>query len=182
MKGSDTMTGMNRIVAIGVVFGLGFSFASKCQAQPPIGTGGPPVIGGGVGMGQQPISPYLNLLRGNGSPVINYYGLVRPQMQAQSNFQSLQNQLNPYNAAQNANGYEQPLVTGHPFGFQNSRMYFQNQFIAGGFGAGMSQGMGGRPGGQGVGGQSVGQGAAGQGAGGMRPPTTPQVGGQSPIR
>jgi hypothetical protein len=45
----------------------------------------------------------------------------------------------------------------------------------------MSQGMGGRPG-QGVGGQGVGQGAAGQGAGGIRPPTTPQVGGQPPVR
>jgi len=37
----------------------------------------------------QQVSPYLNLARG-GSPAINYYGLIRPQQQLQSNLQQVQ--------------------------------------------------------------------------------------------
>lgn len=118
-------------------------------AQPPAGVAGPPVVGPTV---RPPFSPYLNLLRQNGSPVINYYGLVRPQIQTQNALQSLQsqvNQVNPFIAAATAG--DQPLVTGNAFGFQTHRGYFQNQFQAGGYGAGLNNnrsGMGamGRPG------------------------------------
>jgi hypothetical protein len=177
MKGGLTMTDMNRVLAFGLtLFGLGFCFASPCQAQPIIGNGGPPVVGSG-GNFQQPVSPYLNLLNRNGSPVINYYGIVRPQLQAQANFQSLQNQINPAYANQSTMGYDQPSVTGHAFGFQNYRLYFQNQFTAGGFGVGMNQGASGIRTGQGPGGPTQGQGAAG-----ARPPSTPQTGIQQPGR
>lgn len=184
MKGSDTMIRLNRMNVTGaVVLGLGFLFASPCQAQPQIGgngIGGPPVVGGYGGMGgfgQQPTISYLNLLR-PGNPAVNYYSLVRPQQQAQSNFLSLQNQINPLNTA--VTGMEQPLMTGHAFGFQNYKYYFQNQFMVGGFGMGMNQGMGGRAG-QGVASLGMaGQGAgAGAGTGGRAPtaptaPTAPQ--------
>ena len=48
---------------------------------------------GGVGAagGQAAFSPYLNLLRGGNSTLLNYYGLVRPEQefrQANQQFQS----------------------------------------------------------------------------------------------
>jgi hypothetical protein len=39
-----------------------------------------------------PISPYLNLARG-GNPAINYYGLVRPQVEFQQSIFGLQQQV-----------------------------------------------------------------------------------------
>ena len=38
------------------------------------------------------VSPYLNLLRPGASPAINYYGLVRPQQQFQSDIGQLDQQ------------------------------------------------------------------------------------------
>jgi hypothetical protein len=148
-----------------------------CQAQQPGGVPGIPVLGTPA---QQPLSPYLNLLRPNTSPVLNYYGLVRPQTQTQSSLQSLQGQINPL--MNNSYGYDQPLPTGVSFGFQNHRSYFQNQFAVGGLGAGISpgrsgvgtgmgggglgSGVGSRPA-QGVGAAPSGTGLPGQGIGGL---------------
>ena len=60
--------------------------ASAAQAEQPIvqptrPNNTPPVL-----------NPYLNMLRG-GNPAINYYGLVRPQMQQGQQLQMLQNGL-----------------------------------------------------------------------------------------
>jgi hypothetical protein len=59
--------------------------ASAAQAQQPVVQPTqpytPPVL-----------NPYLNLLRG-GNPAVNYYGLVRPQMQQNQQLQRLQNGL-----------------------------------------------------------------------------------------
>ena len=39
-----------------------------------------------------PVSPYLNLLRGGSSPLGNYYGLVKPELELRSGLQSVQRQ------------------------------------------------------------------------------------------
>src|SRR4051812_21020503 len=59
---------------------------SPLRAQP-----GFPLQPGGVGMAPRPaFSPYLNLLRQGGTPTLNYFGLVRPQMQANQAIANLQ--------------------------------------------------------------------------------------------
>lgn len=111
------------VVVAGSTLAVGRSSAQP-PSQGPVG----PVI-------QPTFSPYLNLLRQNGNPAVSYYGIVRPQLQLATQVQALQNQANPF-ASGATGGTEQPLVTGNPFGFQNYRLYFQNQFSAGGFSAG----------------------------------------------
>jgi len=75
------------------------------------------------------VSPYVNLgLPGN--PGINYFGLVRPQIQATAAFNQLQTQYTTLDQqllasqAGGATGY--PLVTGHRSAFLNHYAYFQN--------------------------------------------------------
>jgi hypothetical protein len=63
--------------------------AGTAAAQPQ-----PPVVGGG----RPTFSPYLNLLRGSGvaggaGPALNYYGLVRPQIQFNQQSNALQQQV-----------------------------------------------------------------------------------------
>ena len=104
---------------------------------------------------QPQVSPYLNILRGGGSPGMNYYGLVRPQLNYASGIaglqqQNQQNQLLITGLQTTATaGALGPVTTGQPFGFMTNRSYFQNQFSGG-------------QGGSGIGGQG-GSGIAGQG-------------------
>ena len=44
--------------------------------------------------GGQSSMPYVNLLQRNVNPAVTYMGIVQPQLQAQSNFQHLQNEIN----------------------------------------------------------------------------------------
>ena len=44
--------------------------------------------------GSQSALPYVNLLNPNVNPAVTYMGIVQPQLQAQSNFQQLQSQIN----------------------------------------------------------------------------------------
>src|SRR5947208_1318144 len=78
--------------------------AAEGRAQPPAGPPG--------------YSPYLNLIR-PGSAGVNYYGLVRPQVEVRGDLQQLQR-----NAARLQAGLSQlsggELATGHAAGF----MYF----------------------------------------------------------
>ena len=57
--------------------------AGEASAQPPLPAGP-------VGITRPPFSPYLNLVRPGGSPALNYYGLVRPEVQARQSIQNLQ--------------------------------------------------------------------------------------------
>ncbi len=75
-------------------------------------------------------SPYLNLLRGlggarRGSPAMNYYGLVRPELDFRSNIQNLQQQVTTIGmqttAEQAASGLP---TTGHAVQFMNTARYF----------------------------------------------------------
>jgi hypothetical protein len=96
--------------------------------------GQPPVPGGNR---PPAFSPYLNLFRG-GSPAINYYGLIRPELQFRQAIQSLNNDLTSnQNAINNLeSGLGVVTTTGHPTQFMNLGGYFMNS----GMGA---QGLGG---------------------------------------
>lgn len=120
-------------------------------------------------------SPYINMLRNNGSPGLNYFGLVRPQLESAQqnqqfgqNLQTLQTQQNqPMRGMNGGYGYSQLGVTGHPVVF--------NSFGQGQFGGGYT----GMAGGGGFGGGMAGGGMGGQGfAGGGMNGGFNQMGGQ----
>jgi hypothetical protein len=108
-------------IALGTVLAIS-SFPVKTAAQPPSPPVGPVI--------RPAFSPYLNLARQNGNPAVSYYGIVRPQIQIANQVQALQTLAAPL--TESVVGGDQPLVTGNPFGFQNYRSYFQNQFVVGG--------------------------------------------------
>jgi hypothetical protein len=108
------------------IVGLIALIAPAVQAQPV-----PPSIP------QRPaFSPYLNLLRG-GNPGLNYYGLVRPQLQLNEQYGQLQSRLNQFareadqqddpffGAGSNANRYNPYLpLTGYVARFDDLGGYF----------------------------------------------------------
>jgi len=120
--------------------------------------------------GSQPssptISPYINLLRSDSSPALNYYGLVRPQQEfAQQNqqlgqgLQSLQMQSSSMPMYSGGYGYSQLGATGHPVMFNS----FGTSRFSGGYLGGGGGGFGGGGfGGGGFGGGNVGQFGGGQ--------------------
>lgn len=101
---------------------LWFGSGSDAQAQ----VGSPPA--------RPTASPYLNLLRPGASPAVNYYGLVRPEMNNRQNLQSLQSATaaNQRTIGDLQNGGELS-ATGVPTQFLNHGSYFLNQGT-GGFG------------------------------------------------
>jgi hypothetical protein len=109
------------------------SLSGAAQAQLPFGPQNN-AWGGMVPPTPPAFSPYLNLNRQGASPAVNYYGLVRPQLQFRNAIQGLQSQTTQVNPFVQATAADQTLITGHQFGFMNSRMYFQNQNSAGSFG------------------------------------------------
>jgi hypothetical protein len=112
-----------------------------------------------------PYSPYLNLLRPGASPAINYYGLVRPQFQAQQSMLALQSQIGANSQAiGNLSATGGPLPdTGKTVGFMNYGRYFQN----------FNPASGGSSGSSGFGSGSFGAGAFGSGGFGARPGSNP---------
>jgi hypothetical protein len=78
-----------------------------------------------------PVSPYLNLLRGGTSAGVNYYGIVRPEIEFRNSIQSLQQQVNTVGAA--VINEEQSLSglppTGHPVRFMNYSHYFGGSLV-----------------------------------------------------
>jgi len=128
------MKGSGSAMWCAVIAGLAIS-ATALHAQPPVPGGytRPPAF-----------SPYLNLNRG-GSPAINYYGLVRPELQFR---QSLLHLANDVAANQQALGSGNPGMndmpfTGHPTQFMNLGGYFMNNgSIGGGMGASANYGYG----------------------------------------
>jgi hypothetical protein len=126
-----------------------------------------------------PYSPYLNLLR-TGSPygvAGNYYGLVRPQLDAQNAFQNLQRQINQNTGAITASGVDQSTglpYTGHPAAFLNLSHYYSRGFTGGGSSP-SAGGVGGAPRtGGGFGGGTGAYGGTGQ------TPQTPNIANQRP--
>jgi hypothetical protein len=102
---------------------LTLSAASWVQAQgiptrPDTGANSMPVI-----------SPYLNMARG-GNAAVNYYGLVRPQLDARNAIQQLQQHEFAPAASSAPIGNGAPN-TAHPVQFMNYSHYFSTNMGAG---------------------------------------------------
>ena len=114
----------------------------------------------GPAISQPVVSPYLNLLR-PGNLAVNYYGLVRPEIEFNQSINRLSSQLNAVGQlAQSETGGLGGLATGHPISFMNYSHYYPQ--TRGGMGGG---GGFGRPGGTSFGGMG--------GVGGMGGLTSP---------
>lgn len=107
------------------------AWGGPAAAQPP----GPPP-------NRPAYSPYLNLLRAGNSPAINYYGLVRPEVNARQSLQAVQSavSLNQRTLQELAGG--DLGQTGTPAQFQNHGGYFLNHLGGGGPGVGSFRTMG----------------------------------------
>ena len=104
------------------LIGVG-AFAARSYAQfPVLRPPGPAPVSPAV------YSPYLNLLR-NGNPTyINYYGLVRPELDFRSQIYGLQQGVATNSAV--LSGVESATgmpLTGHPTQFLNTSHYFLNR-------------------------------------------------------
>jgi hypothetical protein len=76
-----------------------------------------------------PVSPYLNLLRAGSSPAVNFYGLVRPQIETRNSLRRLQQEVS-------ANQQQMPIpqeddaglpATGHAAQFGTERLFFMTR-------------------------------------------------------
>lgn len=106
------------------------------RAQPP---GGAPV--------GPAFNPYMNLLRRNNPTYLNYYGLVRPQLEFRQSIQGLRQDLGATQAqTQQLQGEAALPATGHATSFMNSSRYFMTNAGGGVSRAGGQPGLGARPG------------------------------------
>ncbi|HJZ53743.1 MAG TPA: hypothetical protein VKE74_02230 [Gemmataceae bacterium] len=103
-------------VTLGIAFALVAACGQVC-AQPPVPMGP---------TSRPAFSPYLNLLRRDNSPGVNYYGLVRPQFTFQNNIQSLQQQVTTIGQMENTGPGSDLPITGQPVYFLNTGGYFMN--------------------------------------------------------
>ena len=88
------------------------------------------------------VTPYLNLYR-SGSPVaLNYYNLVKPELDFRASIAQLQTQTttNQQGIADLANAPNTPIATGHVAGFMTQGGYFMS--LGGGGGGAGSAGFG----------------------------------------
>ena len=101
---------------------LATAFAATAHAQAPLG-------GAPGGAGANPAySPYLNVLRRGNSPGVNYYGLVKPELEFRNAYQGLQQQFanNQLNTTQMSDPRTGLPYTGHTAVFLNTGGYFLN--------------------------------------------------------
>jgi hypothetical protein len=121
---------------------FGFAAVGACLIQLAVSSGPalaqPPVPGG---YSRPPaFSPYLNLARG-GSAALNYYGLVRPELQFRQSLLNLSNNVaaNQQAIGDVSAGLGATPLTGHPTQFMNLGGYFMNNgsMGAGGYGFGV---------------------------------------------
>jgi hypothetical protein len=72
------------------------------------------------------VSPYLNMLRPGANPALNYYGLVKPQMNTNQSIQQLQNYTFGMNNTNQATKEDTNRMsnTGHAVQFFNYGNYF----------------------------------------------------------
>ena len=103
--------------------------AGVASAQPS-----PPPVPGGGGYTRPPaFSPYLNLLRRGNSPALNYYGLVRPELEFRSSIGNIANSVSQNQQAIGNLAASGTLVgpTGHPTQFMNLGGYFMSNSSTG---------------------------------------------------
>jgi hypothetical protein len=116
------------LIRLFVVTVLGAGLPGWAAAQQPYYTPAP------NGYPRPPYSPYLNLRR-QGNPAINYYGLVRPEIQGWNSVQNLQQQVNQL-GLQTTTGTEAATgvlpPTGYPARFQDFARYFPGPVIGSG--------------------------------------------------
>ncbi len=132
------------LVAAGL---LGLTSAGPVAAQFPARPGGI------VPTSSPAYSPYLNLLRNDNPTYLNYYGLVRPEVEFRGNIQNLQRQQTQTDdEVAGVNG--SLAATGHRTMFLNNGGYFlsrsgtssgQGQGTASRSGQGQGQGTSPRP-------------------------------------
>ncbi|HKB02867.1 MAG TPA: hypothetical protein VKD90_11650 [Gemmataceae bacterium] len=110
---------MKTLIRLAAVLGALAAAGTDARAQttPPQLSGRP--LGG---VATPTFSPYLNLARG-GNPAINYYGLVRPQINFATSLDVLQGQLLAGQQA-DARAPGEIAPTGHPIAFLNTGSYF----------------------------------------------------------
>jgi hypothetical protein len=107
------------LTALALVLGL----ASYAQAQPPSRYSPGPAF-----------SPYLNLFRQGTNPAINYYGIVRPEIDFRTSIQGLQQDVGALTAPPTGHdpGATQALPpTGHTPRFQNYGTYYGRSLTTG---------------------------------------------------
>ena len=130
--------------ALGLVF---FLLPSQAFAQGyyPNRFGSPYPRTYGVPFQRATVSPYLNLLNSGQSPAVNYFGIVRPQVDFRKSLIQMQQQIamGDQSLADLAASTSM-LTTGHPSLFMSHRKYFMNTGISGAgqlgrLGAGTSQ-------------------------------------------
>src|SRR5262245_55701792 len=129
---------MKRLLSMGMM-ALGLLLLPA--ASPAWAQAGP--AGPGINPYTRPtVSPYLNLLRRGSPQVLNYYNLVRPQVETTKSINTIQQQLSLDQAALNQlnSSFEAATVrpTGYPTRFMSHTRYFLN--------AGAGAGIGARPG------------------------------------
>jgi hypothetical protein len=108
-----------RLVAGGAILLTALAFAGQARAQIlPVRPYPGPALAPGY-------SPYLNLVR-PGSPGINYYGLVRPELQTRAAFQTLEGQVTQIEQQVFPQPNQAPELpaTGHPVRFLDYGKYF----------------------------------------------------------
>jgi hypothetical protein len=119
---------MKRLLGFALAVAAGFAGVgpSLAQAQfpaqqinPQLGMP-PPGLNPGAA-----VSPYLNLLRRETIPGINYYGIVRPQVEFGNSILQLQEQGLLTRQEVNSEAERFAPTTGHPVQFQNAGRYFQ---------------------------------------------------------
>jgi hypothetical protein len=111
---------MKHVMIIGMTALVVATCADRAIAQVPIG---------GPGLPQQyrpAYSPYLNLLRSGSSPAVNYYGLVRPQLNFINSIGMLQQQVSSDQQEISGLQFGNLPTTGHPVQFLNLKGYFQS--------------------------------------------------------
>jgi hypothetical protein len=81
--------------------------------------------------GNPVFSPYLNLVRGGTNAAINYYGLVRPEIQTNQALRTLRGDVNANASALSQEQLNALPTTGHQVQFLNTTHYFFNTTGAG---------------------------------------------------
>lgn len=119
---------MNRIVPALTALTMALTLGAANAQQPGTPNTQQPGTPGTQPYSPSVVNPYLNLLN-RGNPAINYYGIVRPQIQQGQQLQMLQFGLN--RTAAEATAAETaattpgaPAATGHTVGFMTYTRYF----------------------------------------------------------
>jgi hypothetical protein len=148
MKDSKGTRGLGSLVGLTLTLVLILSGAANGQFPGPPQPGQNPAL-------RPPVSPYINILRSGNSPAINYYGVVRPEVNFSGSLFQLQTQQGLLaNQQQDLVSYTAVAPTGHAAGFMTQSKYYMRMgsagAVGGGYGAATAAGLGAPGGGYGT--------------------------------